>query len=248
MTRPRKVLLRGVTKRYRRAPAPALDRLDLELSPATVTALVGANGSGKSTLLRLLAGLLDPTEGEVEVLGAAPRRGTLVMRSIGYAASDDRLCPDLSVIDNLCYRACIRGLAPTVAESAAHSALAAFELDGFAARRPASLSAGERQRVLLAAAMAHDPEVLLLDEPSTALDIVAQSSLHELLEESPSMGRTVLLATHHLEEVWLLARDLVVLSAGRLVYTGPTRALADSLDGLRASLRGLFAGESACAA
>lgn len=242
------VRLIGVTKRYAPGRVPALVDLTLEVPAVAVTALVGANGSGKSTLLRLLSGLLEPTEGVVEVLGQAPRRGTAVMRRIGYASVEDRLWPELTVAENLAYRASLRGVARERAESMAEEVLARFGLAEFANRRPASLSAGERQRALLAATLVHGPELLLLDEPSTALDILAQGDLHRLLEEAPRAGRSVLIATHHLEEVWMLAPELRVLGAGRLLYAGPTRALAATLAELRERLAALFAEASACAA
>lgn len=242
------VRLVGVTKSYAPGRVPALVDLTLEVPAGTVTALVGANGSGKSTLLRLLAGLLEPTSGDFEVLGHVPRRGTDVMRRIGYASVDDRLWPELTVAENLAYRAALRGLAHDRAQTAAEDVLSRVGLADFAQRRPASLSAGERQRALLAATLVHGPELLLLDEPSTALDILAQGDLHTLLEEAPRAGRSVLIATHHLEEVWMLAPELRVLGAGRLLYAGPTRALAATLPELRQRLASLFVEGPPCAA
>lgn len=242
------VRLESLTKRYPRASTAALSAVDVSVSAGSVTALVGANGSGKSTLLRLVVGLLEPSAGRVQILGETPSRGADVMRRIGFAASDDRLFPDLSVLDNLAYRASVRGISASQSERAARDALERFAVAPFADRRPAALSAGERQRVLLAAAIVNDPQLLVLDEPSSALDIVAQDDLHRLIESSRLAGRTVLLATHHLEEVWMLATDLLVLNAGSLVYSGPTRDLADSLSGLRARLHALFAETSPCAA
>ena len=238
------VRLVGVTKRYAPGRVPALVDLTLEVPAGTVTALVGANGSGKSTLLRLLAGLLEPTSGDFEVLGHVPRRGTDVMRRIGYASVDDRLWPELTVAENLAYRAALRGLAHDRAQTAAEDVLSRVGLADFAQRRPASLSAGERQRALLAATLVHGPELLLLDEPSTALDILAQGDLHTLLEEAPRAGRSVLIA----EEVWMLAPELRVLGAGRLLYAGPTRALAATLPELRQRLASLFVEGPPCAA
>jgi len=248
MSTPPAVRLTGVTKRYAPGRVPALVDLTLEVPAGTVTALVGANGSGKSTLLRLLAGLLEPTSGDFEVLGHVPRRGTDVMRRIGYASVDDRLWPELTVAENLAYRAALRGLAHDRAQTAAEDVLSRVGLADFAQRRPASLSAGERQRALLAATLVHGPELLLLDEPSTALDILAQGDLHTLLEEAPRAGRSVLIATHHLEEVWMLAPELRVLGAGRLLYAGPTRALAATLPELRQRLASLFVEGPPCAA
>jgi len=243
------VRLEALTKRYPRAATAALSSIELSVATGSVTALVGANGSGKSTLLRLVVGLLEPSSGRVEVHGATPGRGAQVMRRIGFASTDDRLCPDLTVLDNLAYRASIRGVPASQAERAARDALDRFSVARFAARLPAALSAGERQRVLLAAAIVHDPVLLVLDEPSSALDIVAQADLHSLIEDARRSGRTVLLATHHLEEVWRLASDLLVLNAGALVHSGRTREIADSLGTLRARLHDLFAEEtSPCAA
>ncbi len=242
------VRLTAVTKRYRPRAVPALADLSFEVPAGAVTALVGANGSGKSTLLRLLAGVLEPTVGQVEVLGVAPRRGRDVMRRVGYASVEDRLYPELTVLENLAYRACLRGVPSGRAASVAEAVLARFGLAELASRRPPSLSAGERQRALLAATLVHAPDLLLLDEPSTALDILAQGDLQALLEESPRAGRTVFLATHHLEEVWMLASELRVLGAGRLLYAGPTRALASTLADLRVRLQGLFSESAPCAA
>ena len=134
--------LEAVSKRYARASTPALCSLSFEAPTGAVTALVGANGSGKSTLLRLLVGLLTPTDGRLEVLGSTPARGSPLMRRIGYASADDRLCPELSVLDNLAYRACLHGVPPAQAPAAARAGLERFGLGALAPRRPAVLSAG----------------------------------------------------------------------------------------------------------
>jgi ABC-type multidrug transport system ATPase subunit len=207
----------------------ALCSLSFEVPTGAVTALVGANGSGKSTLLRLLIGAARRRRPVcVEVLGhARTARGTDVMRRIGLSTCRRSLWPELSVAENLAYRASLRGVPTDRRQYRGRARARALRaLREFAARRPASLSAGERQRALLAATLVHGPELLLLDEPSTALDILAQGHLHTLLEEAPRDGRSVLIATHHLEEVWMLAPELLVLNAGRLLYAGPTRALA----------------------
>ncbi len=192
----------------------ALDRVTLTVAPATAVALIGPNGSGKTTLLDVIAGLRQPTHGAVDAAGA--RVGYVAQRH-GGRAFVPLTCAE--VVTMGCYRR--RGLVGrvTAEDRALISDVAArLELDGLLHRNFSDLSGGQRQRVLIAQALVSDPQILLLDEPITGLDLASQERILELIETETERGTTVVISTHHLDE----ARhcDQVILLANRVVADG----------------------------
>ena len=205
----------------------ALDSVDLVVDQGTTTALVGPNGSGKSTLLHLIAGLLDPTAGSIEV--AARRVGYVLQHHAG-----ERWMPltvaevvRMGRFEGLLGRSTSGSLLGTAkgGGSKAHDrrvvadAMERLEVAGLAARQYSALSGGQRQRVLIAQALAREPQLLLLDEPLTGLDGPSQDLIVNLLGELNAQGTTIVLSTHHLEECRHASQ--VALLAGRLVAAGP---------------------------
>jgi molybdate transport system ATP-binding protein len=184
--------------------------------------VIGPNGAGKTTLLRLIAGLLTPASGRIECGGAVwfdGRRGVEPeRRGVGYVFQDYALFPHMSVRGNVAYGA--RGPVEPL--------LARMGIAHLARARPRQLSGGERQRVALARALAHDPRLLLLDEPLSALDpdtrFALTGDLHRLLS---SAGVPALIVTHSYEEAVGLAPDVIVLEAGRVSQSGPVRDLVE---------------------
>ncbi|MCC7494170.1 MAG: ATP-binding cassette domain-containing protein [Fimbriimonadaceae bacterium] len=206
-------------------------QLELEFALDGHTALVGPNGSGKTTVLDLLTGLAAPDQGAVWVAGDCvldtARRLALppARRRLGYVFQDAALFGHLSVAQNV-------GYGPAVGHGAAAQVdelLGQFELTELAARRPLELSAGERQRVAVARALAAEPRWLLLDEPFAALDVAARPLLRaRLLATLEVRGVPALLVTHDAEEAFGLGGEVLVLEAGRLVEQGPAERLAAS--------------------
>ncbi len=193
---------------------PALAGVDLDVAPGEVVLVRGPNGAGKTTLLRACAGLVGISSGEAEVLGhdlKADRRG--VRRRVGLLGHAAFLYDDLTVADNLRFAARASGSS----KAAADAASARLGLDGRLHGLPAAkLSAGQRRRVALAAVVARQPDLWLLDEPHAGLDAAGRDLLDELVREAAAAGATVLIASHELERATALASRSVVIAGGRI--------------------------------
>lgn len=190
--------------------------IDLELPAGQIVALVGVNGAGKSTLMRVLLGMLRPDRGHVRLAGhvleSAPaadwaRVGHLVEYPLTY--------PELTATRNLQLSARLRGVADV--DAAVARIIAEMALEPYAARRVRSLSLGNKQRVGIAAALQHDPSVIVLDEPTNALDPAGVIRLRESLLRRAGDGAAILVSSHHLDEVARIADRIVVMNAGRLI-------------------------------
>lgn len=171
--------------------------VSLELYPGTVAGLVGANGGGKTTTLRMLAGLIRPDRGEGHVLGRDIRKGRPNRREIGYMSQRSALYPELTVAENLSLRARIFGLALDEAKAA----IERFGLAPHAQQRFGNLSGGWQRRAQFAAAVLPGPRLLLLDEPTAGLDVVAQRQLWSWIEDFAKRARcAIVVSTHELAE------------------------------------------------
>jgi len=211
------VELTGVTKRY--GAVRAVDSLDLHVRHGEVVALLGPNGAGKSTTFELLLGLLRPTEGTVRVLGQTPGGG--VRGRIGAMMQGAGLPEDVTV------RELVRLIGRAYPSALdVDDVLRRTALTDRARRTVTDLSGGERQRLLLAAALVGVPELLLLDEPTAALDVASRRAFWEQARASVRGGATLLFTTHHLEEAFAEADRVVVLLAGRVVADAPPAELA----------------------
>jgi ABC-type multidrug transport system ATPase subunit len=212
--------VRSVTKRYGRAIA--LDAATFDLAAGEVTALVGANGAGKSTLIKAITGLVR-FEGQILVDGIDVRRdGRAARRRIGYLAQHAAFHADLNVRETARFYAELRG------ESIAH-ARAILERRGLAEHEEklvGALSGGMRQRLALAVAEFGDPGLLVLDEPSTGLDVSARLELRQFIRDQRELGKTILLSTHWLEDVPSIADRAIALEQGKIVFDGAAGAFA----------------------
>ena len=201
--------------------------LDLSLRSGEALAVVGPNGAGKTTLLRLLAGLMRPSAGQIHILGQPLAQGSgSTRRAIGLLSHHSLLYDDLTLLENLTFAARLYGLAPPHAAAAA-----ALEQAGLAERaheRPGRLSLGLLQRAAIARALLHRPQLLLLDEPFTALDAPASERLRADLRQRMELGLGVVLVTHHLAEVWQLASRVAVLVDGRWAADEPREGPLDA--------------------
>lgn len=217
----------GVTKRYRKTVV--LHDVQLTIPVGSSVALWGPNGAGKTTLLLTLMGFLTH-HGTVTVFGSDARR-TDARASIGFVPQHPGFPPDLTVADTLTLSATLRGLAGTrIGEVVDRVGIALLM-----GRRTGTLSGGERQRLSLALALLPDPPVLLLDEPTANLDAAAREGALEVLEAFRAPDRILVVASHHLEEVSMLAERVIVMANGRVVDDVPAAALSSRL-GLRSRL------------
>ena len=200
-----------------------LTGVDLTVEAGEVVVLLGPNGAGKTTLLRILALLLAPTGGRLVLFGTdATRAPAALRRRIGYAGHEISCYPDLSGAENLAFYAQLFG----VAEPAARIArlLAWAGLDG-AGRRPVrTYSRGMSQRLALARALLHEPDLLLLDEPFSGLDPDAVERLQQQLLELRAAGHSIVLATHDVDRAAPVASRIAILHRGRIAWAGDGRA------------------------
>jgi ABC-2 type transport system ATP-binding protein len=190
---------------------------------AGITGLLGPNGAGKTTLLHMIAGLLAPSAGEARINGAAAWGDPAVYRNLGLVPERETVHPFLTGREFALVNAVEHGLADP--DGAAERAIAAVEMQDAAGRRIGTYSKGMRQRIKMAAALVHDPEVLVLDEPFNGMDPRQRLQMFELLQRMGTDGRTVLLSSHILEEVERIADSVLVIYAGRLAASGDFRSI-----------------------
>ena len=226
------VEMRGVSKWF--GDTVALSEVSFALEPG-VTGLLGHNGAGKSTALALLAGYTSPNQGTVRVLGKDPRTDPSVHEGMGIVPDSEGLWSFLSARQIVQMLASQRGVPEPGA--AAESALARVGLTEAADRKVAGFSKGMRQRVKLAQALAHEPSVLLLDEPLNGLDPAQRRLDVDLVRELGAEGRTVLVSSHLLSEVERMADRLLVVVNGRLVAEGTAAGIRDLMTDRPRSLR-----------
>ena len=228
----------SATKRY--GGKTALSGLDLEIPAGSLFALVGPNGAGKTTAIGLLTGLLAPTSGRALVCGVDVARQPVAAKAkLGFVPDRPYLWPKWTPRETLRFVGAVFGGRGAALEARIDAELAAFDLADAADARNETLSHGTRQRVALAQALLHDPEVIVLDEPMVGLDPLAQRTLGDRLRELARGGAAVLLTTHQLAQAEALASDAGLLFGGRLVARGATGSLRTS-SGLTGALSEVF--------
>jgi ABC-2 type transport system ATP-binding protein len=212
--------LHEVTRRF--GELTAVDGVSFSVGDGEIVGLLGHNGAGKTTLIRVINGLLSPDGGAVRVLGHDPTtHGQLVRRATGVLTEYPALDEFLTTHENLAVYATINGVPRHVAETRIDELLSRLGLAGKRDAPARDLSAGLKQRVALARALVHDPQVLLLDEPTTNMDPVATRGVRDLIvESSRERGRTVLLSTHNLAEAEELCDRVAIMRFGRLLTVG----------------------------
>lgn len=189
----------GLTHRF--GDFTAVDNLSLSIPEKTIYGFLGPNGCGKSTSMRLITGLLTPTSGKIRVLGMdIPKQTEELRLRIGYMTQKFSLYEDLSVIENLRFIAQIYNLDPHMSKARINEQLAAYELNERSSRLAGSLSGGQRQRLALACATLHKPELLILDEPTSAVDPENRRDFWEKLFDLCDQGTTILVSTHYMDE------------------------------------------------
>ena len=217
--------LHGVVKRF--GPITAVDGLDLEVPQGICLGLLGPNGAGKSTTMRLLTGQAHPDEGEIRVLGnELPRESKQARALMGVVPQLDNLDVDVTVEDNLAVFARLYRV-PDV-RAAVDRGLALARLENRRRDAVDGLSGGMRRRLLLARGLVHDPQLVLLDEPTVGLDPQIRTQLWSLIDQLRSRGTTILMSTHYIEEAERLADEVAVMAEGKIISRGrPSELVAE---------------------
>lgn len=220
---------RGITRRF--GNLVAVDRVDLTVPKAAVYGFLGPNGSGKSTTIRMLCGLLTPDAGEIEVLGLrVPAQAEALKRRIGYMTQKFSLFEDLTVRENLQFMATVQDLPGRAAHARVDELLHAYRFTDRANQLAGTMSGGQKQRLALACAVVHRPELLFLDEPTSAVDPESRRDFWEKLFELADAGTTLLVSTHYMDEAERCHR-LAILDRGVLVADGTPAELGAGLAG-----------------
>ncbi len=207
----------------------AVDDLSLVVPKGSIYGFLGPNGSGKTTAIRLLCGLLLPTAGGATVLGhQVPREAEPLKRKLGYMTQRFSLYEDLTVGENLSFMASIHGMDRERRQLRVAAQLERFNLVDRRDQPAGTMSGGQRQRLALAAATLHDPELLILDEPTSAVDPETRRDFWDELFEMVDQGTTILVSTHFMDEAERCHR-LAILNHGRLVADGAPDELIDSI-------------------
>ena len=206
----------------------AVSGVSFEAPDGRVTGLLGPNGAGKSTTLRVLYTVLKPDEGSASIDGIDVVGDPLRARQrIGALPHGAGLYPQLTARENITYFARLCGIDKAEVDDRVDEIVRLLEIDGFAERRTKGFSQGQRTKVALARALVHDPQNIILDEPSNGLDVMATRSLRELILKLKDAGRCVLFSSHIMQEVAALCDDICIIANGRV-------AIDDSIEGIRA--------------
>jgi len=205
-----------------------VNRVSLRIPPG-ITSLVGPNGSGKTTLMNLMTGLVHPDRGRITVRGLSPRDPEQMMRVTGYATQYDAAPRGTTGFDFVSTGLLVYGYKPAEARERAWTALERVSLTDAAQRKVAAYSKGMRQRVRLAQALAHDPEVLVLDEPLNGLDPLVRAETIALFREYAAQGRHVILSSHVLQEVDVISDQVILIANGMILAEGEIRSVRDEI-------------------
>jgi len=232
----------GVTKRY--GKLRAVDDLSMQIAPGEIYGLVGPSGAGKTTLIRMLSGLTAPTDGTARLLGASmPRERHTVEHRFGYMPQERAVYRDLSVAENLLFFGRIYGMSRRRIGRRVHELLDLMHLADRGRQRADRLSGGEKQRLSLACALLHEPDALLLDEPTIGLDPALRREFWDHFHQLNHHGQTILLSTHYLHEAEWCGR-VGLIQRGRFAAEGTPHALrrqaADRSDHERPDMEEVF--------
>ncbi len=230
------ITARGLTRRF--GDVVAVNNVDLSIPEGQIYGFLGPNGSGKTTTIRMLCGLLTPSEGDVSVLGMdIPTEAEALRHRIGYMTQKFSLYDDLTVEENMAFICRVYGLSRSLAAERIRSRLDRYGLSALRERRAAAMSGGQRQRLALATATLHEPDLLFLDEPTSAVDPENRRDFWEKLFDLVEDGSTILVSTHYMDEAER-CHQLAILETGTLCKQGSPAELMAELAGRVVEIQG----------
>jgi ABC-2 type transport system ATP-binding protein len=206
-----------------------VNRINLQIAPG-ITSLVGPNGSGKTTLMNLMTGLLKPTGGRIRVLGISPDEPEALFKKLGYCSQFDSFPRGATARRFISFYLLVHGYTKQQAAELTHRALERVSMLEAADRKISAFSKGMRQRVRLAQSIAHDPSVLVLDEPLNGLDPMARAEIIRLFRQLADAGMHLILSSHILHEVDMMSDSVVLLQNGYVVAEGEVHGVRDEID------------------
>jgi len=214
----------------------AVDGVSFECVPGRIFSLLGPNGAGKTTMLRMISTMLHPTSGSIQVDGFdVSKEPEKVRRSLGFLTGSTKLYHRLTANELVKYYADLHGIDRATFERRKDEIFTLLDMHSFANQRIAKLSTGMQQKISIARTIIHDPSVLVFDEATAGLDVVASRGIVELIRNAKDRGRTVIFSTHRMGEVSQLSDDLAIIHKGKFVFNGTyveftERMTADSLE------------------
>lgn len=222
----RKIIFQGVSKFY--GEVLGVNRIELEIAPG-ITSLVGPNGSGKTTLMNLMTGLLRPTTGTITVLGVSPNEPERLFDHVGYCSQFDSFPRGATAREFVEFYLRVHGFSRQKTAEMAEQALERVSMMEAADRKISGFSKGMRQRVRLAQSIAHDPTVLVLDEPLNGLDPMARAEIITLFRALADAGMHLIISSHILHEVDMMSDSVVLLQNGYIVAEGEVHGVRDEI-------------------
>ena len=218
-------------KQYKGAAAPAVDHLSLQVKKNSITGFLGPNGAGKTTSINIMCGLLQPDEGTVQLLGRDVVKDTQAVRSIiGVVPQQIALFPHLTARENLQYLGNMYDLNNRILKERIDQYLNLFGLDKHADKRIIHYSGGMKRRANIIASLLHDPQLLILDEPTAGVDIHSRALIIDFILAYKQQGKTILYTSHLLEEAEKVCDEVIIIDEGKLVTEGTTESLVKETD------------------
>lgn len=227
VTSERMIVFEGVSKFY--GEILGVNRVNLAIAPG-ITSLVGPNGSGKTTLMNLMTGLLRPTRGKISVLGTSPHDPEKLFRKVGYCSQFDSFPRGATGREFIEFYLSVHGYARGAVRELTQAALERVAMQDAAERKVAGYSKGMRQRIRLAQSLAHNPSVLILDEPLNGLDPMARAEIIRLFQSLAAEGLYLVISSHILHEVDMMSDSVVLMHNGYVVAEGDVHGVRDEIE------------------
>lgn len=218
--------VKNLGKTFNKGKVVAVDGVSFQAKDGQITGLLGPNGAGKTTTLRMLYTLLPPDQGEMSIDGVDPAKEPLaVKRAIGVVPDSRGLYDRLTARENIAYYGRLQGLSSAVIKQRIDSFCDVLDMHEFIDRRTNGFSQGQRVKVAIARALIHDPQTVLLDEPTNGLDVMTTRALRGFLQDLKAQGRCVVLSTHIMQEVAALCDHVVIIAKGKVAAEGSADTL-----------------------